>query len=111
MTDSSDYSQKGGRKKRPPRQRKPVQGNPDADPVNVHRDYVERRMWSGDEVETPEETDAETVDRPSTPDRYARAAEQWHRLPGAVRTPATEVRGDDPDAGTDDDNSTEQEPS
>jgi hypothetical protein len=51
-------------------------GNPDADPVRIHREYVEQHLEGG---------------RPATPDEYARALRQWHELPGAVRRPATEL--------------------
>lgn len=61
------------KQKQPPRR-----GNPGADPVRIHRDYVERRLGGG---------------APATPEAYARALEQWHQLPGAVSTPPTEVRG------------------
>ena len=50
--------------------------NPDADPVRIHRQYVQDRIGGG---ELP------------TPEAYERAVEQWHRLPGAVRAPASEV--------------------
>jgi hypothetical protein len=64
--------------KPPPRQTEPKLGNPDADPVKIHREYVERRLGGG---------------VPATPEAYARALEQWHQLPGAVSTPPSEVRG------------------
>ena len=48
--------------------------NPDADPVQIHRDYVERHIGGGG---------------PPTSDAYARAIEQFSRLPGATRTPST----------------------
>ncbi|MGE5764791.1 MAG: hypothetical protein ACM3ZF_13230 [Mycobacterium leprae] len=51
-------------------------GNPDADPVRIHREFVERRIGGG---------------APPTQEAYARAVEQWHALPGAVRGPATEI--------------------
>jgi hypothetical protein len=54
----------------------PLGRDPDADPVKVHRDYVERHLGGG---------------APATPEAYARALKQWHALPGAVRTPPTEV--------------------
>jgi hypothetical protein len=38
-----------GEQKRPPRRRKPTLGNPDADPVKIHREYVERRVGGGGE--------------------------------------------------------------
>lgn len=53
------------------------QRNPDADPVKVHRAYVERQLGGG---------------ATATPKAYARAIEQWNRLPGAVRGPSTELR-------------------
>jgi hypothetical protein len=61
-------------------------GTPDADPVEIHRAYVERRMSGG-----PPAT--EDAGPPTAGDAYARALEQWHRLPGAVSTPPTEVTG------------------
>src|SRR5690349_4069019 len=48
--------------------------NPDADPVQIHRDYVERRIGGGS---------------PPTSEAYARAIEQFSRIPGATRTPST----------------------
>jgi hypothetical protein len=54
----------------------PRQRNPDADPVKIHREYVERRLGGG---------------APATQEAYARAVEQWHQLPGAVRKPPTEL--------------------
>src|SRR3954453_3310834 len=57
---------------RPPR-------NPDADPVQIHRDYVERQLGGG---------------ASATRQAYDRAIEQWHQLPGAVRVPPTELTGD-----------------
>lgn len=53
--------------------------NPDADPVQIHRDYVERRIGGGE---------------PPTTDAYARALEEFQRLPGAVRMPASETTPD-----------------
>ena len=50
--------------------------NPDADPVRIHREYVQQRIGGG---ELP------------TPEAYERAVDQWHQLPGAVRAPASEV--------------------
>lgn len=55
----------------------PTRGNPDADPVKIHREYVERRVGGG---------------APPTPDAYERAIEQWHKLPGSVSTPPTDIR-------------------
>lgn len=53
--------------------------NPDADPVQIHRDYVERRIGGG---------------APPTSDAYARALEEFHKMPGAVRRPASEATGE-----------------
>ena len=53
-----------------------LQRNPDADPVRIHRGYVQERIGGG---ELP------------TPEAYERAVDQWHQLPGAVRAPAGEV--------------------
>jgi len=53
-----------------------LERTPDADPVRIHRQYVQDRIGGG---ELP------------TPEAYERAVEQWHRLPGAVRAPASEV--------------------
>jgi hypothetical protein len=90
--------------KQPPRRRKPKLGNPDADPVKIHRDYVERRVGGGG---------------PATPEAYQRALDQWHELPGAVSRPPTEIRGPDaerpPDEGEsaqeEDDSTEDEEPS
>ena len=86
--------------KPPPRRRKPSEGeqqyppgNPDADPVRIHRAYVERRLSGG----PPGTADAGP---PATADAYARALEQWHRLPGAVSSPPTEVTGGGADLGS-----------
>lgn len=58
----------------------PLGRDPDADPVKVHREYVERHLGGG---------------APATPEAYARALRQWHELPGAVRVPPTEVAGEE----------------
>ncbi|HUC25161.1 MAG TPA: hypothetical protein VMA73_20820 [Streptosporangiaceae bacterium] len=55
----------------PPRRR-----NPDADPVKVHREYLDWHIGGG---------------APPTPELYAQAIEQFRRIPGAVRAPATET--------------------
>lgn len=62
----------GGRGGRTPR----LERNPDADPVRIHREYVQQRLGGG---ELP------------TPEAYERAVDQWHQLPGAVRAPVSEV--------------------
>jgi hypothetical protein len=54
--------------------------NPDADPVRIHREYVQRRLGGG---------------APPTPEAYERALDQWHQLGGAVRRPAGEVHPED----------------
>jgi hypothetical protein len=72
---------RGDDEDRPPRKEeekeRPTKGNPDADPVKIHRDYVERRTGGGG---------------PVSREAYARALEQWHQLPGAVSTSPSEVR-------------------
>jgi hypothetical protein len=65
--------------------------NPDADPVKLHRDYVERRIGGGE---------------PPTAAAYQKALEQWHKLRGAVRQPGSELTApgtieDGPDGGPD----------
>jgi hypothetical protein len=60
--------------------RPPTLGNPDADPVRIHREYVERRLGGGAEP---------------TPEEYRRALAEWHKLPGAVSAPPGEVSGTD----------------
>lgn len=71
--------------------RPPTQGNPDADPVRIHRAYVERRLGGGAEP---------------TSEEYARALAEWHRLPGAVSAPPGEVSSADSTPSEDE----EQEP-
>lgn len=75
--------------KKPPRRRKPPDGderepptlgNPDADPVRIHREYVERRVGGGADATT---------------EAYDRALKQWRELPGAVSAPPAEVTGED----------------
>jgi hypothetical protein len=61
--------------KRPSR-RKPKLGNPDADPVKIHREYVEQRLEGGE---------------PATPEAYEEALRQWQKIPGAVSRPPAEV--------------------
>ena len=119
---AADDDQTGG-SQRPPSKRPPTHGNPDADPVLVHRRYVEQRLWSGNpERDDTDREDAEGGDNegesneadgtdPSMrsaedegPDqgledlareRYDRALDQWHQLPGAVSRPPTEVTAAD----------------
>lgn len=59
---------------------RPPQREYETDPVEVHRDYIERQLGGG---------------APATPEAYARAINQWHALPGAVRVPPTELTGDE----------------
>jgi hypothetical protein len=61
--------------KRPSR-RRPKLGNPDADPVKIHREYVEQRLEGGGEA---------------TPEAYDEALRQWQNIPGAVSKPSAEV--------------------
>jgi len=53
-----------------------LQRNPDADPVRIHREYVQQRLAGG---------------ALPTQEAYERALDQWHQLAGAVRGPAGEV--------------------
>ena len=67
----------------PPARKKRSKGlsrNPDADPVKVHEDFVRQRIGGGA--------------RP-TAEAYQRAIEDWHKLSGAIRRPATETTGPD----------------
>jgi hypothetical protein len=61
--------------KRPSR-RRPKLGNPNADPVKIHREYVEQRLEGGG---------------PETPEAYDEALRQWQNIPGAVSRPPAEV--------------------
>ena len=72
--DSGGRGRSGGGGRRGRTQR--LERNPDADPVRIHRQYVQKRIGGG---ELP------------TPEAYERAVDQWHQLPGAVRAPASEV--------------------
>jgi hypothetical protein len=74
---------------KPPTRRRPKLGNPDANPVRIHREYVEQRLEGGG---------------PATPEAYDEALRQWQKIPGAVSRPAAEVprapeRPKDPQAG------------
>ncbi len=66
----------GGERRRP--RRRPRLGNPDADPVRIHREYVERRLEGGG---------------PATPEAHEQALRQWRELPGAVSRPPAEEPG------------------
>lgn len=59
---------------------KPTLGNSNADPVRIHREYIERRMGGG---------------REATPDAYEDAMRQWKELPGALSAPPSEVNAQD----------------
>jgi hypothetical protein len=80
--DNEKDKASAGDQKEPPRRRKrPARlDNPEADPVRIHREYVERRVSGGADA---------------TPEAYARAIEQWHQLPGAVSAPPTEVTAEE----------------
>lgn len=71
----------GGEERRRSRRRRPTLGNPNADPVKIHREYVERHL-GGAGSETPE--------------AYAEALKQWHEIPGAVSRPPPELSGEPP---------------
>ena len=64
-----------GEEKQPSR-RRPKLGNPNADPVKIHREYVEQRLEGGG---------------PATPEAYDEALRQWQKIPGAVSRPPAEV--------------------
>ena len=73
--DSADEkAPEGGQK--PRTRRRPKLGNPDADPVRIHRDYVEQRLGGGGQA---------------TPEAYEEALRQWQDIPGAVSRPPAEV--------------------
>jgi hypothetical protein len=55
-------------------------GNPEANPVQIHRDYVERRVGGGERL---------------TPEAYARVTRQWEALPGAIARPPVDLTGDE----------------
>jgi hypothetical protein len=71
----NDPSKDEGEEKQP-RREPPTLGNPDADPVKIHRDYVNRRLAGPG---------------PATPEAYERALDQWRQLPGAVTTSPIEI--------------------
>jgi hypothetical protein len=68
---------------RRPSRRRPTLGNPDADPVKIHREYVEQRLGGGGEA---------------TSETYDEALRQWQRIPGTVSRPPAEVRPPKPPA-------------
>jgi hypothetical protein len=70
--DSAGRSGGGGRGSPP----ESLERNPDADPVRIHREYVQERLAGG---------------ALPTQEAYERALDQWHQLAGAVRGPAGEV--------------------
>lgn len=81
-TNTSDGSD-GGNSKRTGRTRRPRLDNPNADPVMIHRDFVERYIGGG--VEPAERA-------------YADGLQQWRNLPGAVSSSANVVGQPDPDS-------------
>jgi hypothetical protein len=76
---ASPKKSEGSGDKGPPEEPPELSRNPDADPVRIHREYVQRRLGGG---------------ALPTPEAYENALEEWHRLPGAVRGPAGEVHPD-----------------
>jgi hypothetical protein len=56
-------------------------GHPDADPVRIHQEFIQRHLGGGE---------------PATTEVYERAVEQWNELPGAVRVPPTRLPEDAP---------------
>jgi hypothetical protein len=72
-----DEEDKGGEgEEKPPSRQRPKLGNPNADPVKIHREYVEERLGGGG---------------PATPEAYDQALRQWQNIPGAVSRPPAEV--------------------
>ena len=55
-------------------------GHPEAPPVSIHQEFIERHLGGG---------------APATPEAYERAMEQWNELPGAVRVPPTRLTRDE----------------
>jgi hypothetical protein len=55
---------------------RPERPRPQGRERKVHEEIIERRMGGG---------------APPTPEAYARALEQWHKLPGSVVRPATDI--------------------
>src|SRR5437773_10340296 len=55
----------------------------------VHEEIIERRLEGG---------------APPTPEAYTRALEQWHKLPGSVMRPPTDIAlpGESPKSGSTD---------
>jgi hypothetical protein len=61
----------------------------DTTPAEVHRDYVRRQLGGGAPLARDQRTEAD----PALPERYEHGIRQWHKLPGAVRVPPTELTG------------------
>ncbi len=70
--ESARHHEEGGEREEAERC-PPVVHNPPA----VHRAIIARHLGGG---------------APATGDAYARAVDQWFRLPGAIRRPATDIR-------------------
>ncbi len=87
-SEENDDDDDGGKGSRP------SLGNPGADPVGIHRDYVERHLSGGAEP---------------TSDAYTRARRQWQALPGSVNVSPSEVIGEQPPEEPPDDESPHHE--
>jgi hypothetical protein len=88
-------SGKGGGDAQPPEeeeQRGP--GVPEADPVRIHQEFIERHLGGGE---------------PATQEVYERAVEQWNELPGAVRVPPTRLPEDAPARSEDEEREEDEE--
>lgn len=59
-------------------------GNPEADPVRIHREYVERRLGGGERL---------------PPAEFRRVEAQWQALPGSIRRPPLELKPDEEPSG------------
>jgi hypothetical protein len=55
---------------------RPERPRPQGRERKVHEEIIERRLEGG---------------APPTPEAYARALEQWHKLPGSVMRPPTDI--------------------
>jgi hypothetical protein len=79
-TKGRDTGKAGGDSQPPEEEEQRGPGHPDADPVGIHQEFIERHLGGG---------------APATAEAYERAVEQWNKLPGAVRVPPTRLTRDD----------------
>ena len=74
------------------RARRSGPGNPDADPVKIPREYVDRYIGGG--AEPTERAYADRLQR-----AYADGLRQWRNLPGAVSSSASVIEQPEPESG------------